>query len=79
MNEIFKLSDKLLEDNKKLKEEIDNLRKDNEGLKAAYKIINEKNANQQVKYLEMMIKYEDMTTLVAKPNTKRQPWETLNA
>ena len=27
----------------------------------------------------MMIKYEDMTTLVAKPKTKRLPWENLNA
>ena len=65
------LSEELSKENKNLKEEIDKLRKNNEGLKTANRIINEKNANQQIKYLEVMMKNEDLTKLVEKANFKQ--------
>ena len=65
--------EKCLEENANLKDilhkneiSIENLRKDNEGLKAANQTLNEKIANQQVKFLEQMIKYDDLTKLVRK-------------
>ena len=70
--------EKCLEENKNLKDilhkneiSIENLRKDNEGLKAANQTLNEKIANQQVKFLEQMIKYDDLTKLVRKTNTNK--------
>ena len=60
-----------MEENKNLKDilhkneiSIENLRKDNERE-------NEKIANQQVKFLEQMIKYDDLTKLVRKTNTNK--------
>ena len=70
--------EKCLEENTNLKDilhkneiSIENLRKDNEGLKAANQTLNEKIANQQVKFLEQMIKYDDLTKLVRKTNTNK--------
>jgi chromosome segregation ATPase len=70
--------EKCLKENKSLKDilykneiSIEDLRKDNEGLKAANQTLNEKIANQQMKFLEMMIKYDEMTKLVRKTNTNK--------
>ena len=67
-----------MEENKNLKEINDKnesssegLRKENEGLKDANKTLNETIANQQVKHLEMMIKYEDVTKLIRKTKTNK--------
>ena len=71
MHEKSKNNEKFLDENKILKAEIDTLRKDNESLRATTKVINEKNTHQQIKYLQLVMKYEEMTTLVAKPKTKK--------
>ena len=71
LNQNAELSEEIVKENNILKEEINKLRKDNDGLKAANKLMNEKNASQQMKYLEMMMKFEDMTSLVEKQNLKQ--------
>ena len=70
--------EKCLEENTNLKDilhkneiSIENLRKHNEGLKAANQTLNERIANQQVKFLEQMIKYDDLTKLARKTNTNK--------
>ena len=73
-----KAIEKYLEENKTLKDilhkneiSLENLRKDNEGLKGANQTLNEKIANQQVKFLELSIKYEDLTKLVGNANINK--------